>query len=182
MRDEKLDVNEGYRIRERFTVGECGFVLAERDTDVAGYVTWRYRADDPSNYFWGHYFNTKEAAYADYQERIEKEVVWVYVCTGKEPLLPSLCASVLQGSGNLIMIRRGETGFYPSPHNTGSEKDNRAAADRINKGLKVTKAQEAAMFAGSLFGWDGKAADPRNYNEDGKPKRSLARQKKHHER
>ena len=40
--------------------------------------------------------------------------------------------------------------------------------DTSNKRMGVTKAQEAAMLAGSLFGWDTPAARPKNYDENGK--------------
>ena len=43
----------------------------------------------------------------------------------------------------------------------------REAADRLNQKAGVTKAQEAAMLAGSMFGWAVPAADPKNYNESG---------------
>lgn len=33
----------------------------------------------------------------------------------------------------------------------------------------VTKAQTAAMLAGSLFGWEVAASDPKNYDEQGQP-------------
>lgn len=32
----------------------------------------------------------------------------------------------------------------------------------------VTKAQAAAMLAGSMFGWEVPAADPKNYDEQGR--------------
>ena len=33
----------------------------------------------------------------------------------------------------------------------------------------MTKAQTAAMLAGSMFGWEAPAADPKNYDEQGQP-------------
>ena len=43
------------------------------------------------------------------------------------------------------------------------------AADALNDAMRVTKAQSAAMLAGSMFGWDVPAADPKNYDENGHP-------------
>ena len=38
-----------------------------------------------------------------------------------------------------------------------------------NAKLGVSRAQEEAMKAGSMFGFQVPAADPRNYDADGKP-------------
>ena len=35
--------------------------------------------------------------------------------------------------------------------------------------MGVTKAQEAAMLAGSLKGWNTPEADPQNYDDNGTP-------------
>lgn len=48
------------------------------------------------------------------------------------------------------------------PGETGRE-----AADRLNQKASVTKAQEATMLAGSMFGWHTSAADPKNYDGQG---------------
>lgn len=80
--------------------------------------------------------------------------------------LPDYCHSVLPSTGELILIGRGTDGYMPSkeamPGETGRE-----AADRLNQKAGVTKAQEAAMLAGSMFGWHTPAADPKNYDEQG---------------
>ena len=74
---EKLK-NAGYTIIERFTVGEQGFALGHSDTAPAPYVTWQYRAAAPDHFFWGHYMNSKEAAYADYRSRISVEAIHLW--------------------------------------------------------------------------------------------------------
>ena len=42
-------------------------------------------------------------------------------------------------------------------------------ADSMNHKLGVTKGQAEAMKTGSMFGWKVPAADPKNYDENGKP-------------
>lgn len=83
--------------------------------------------------------------------------------------LPESCHSILPSNGELIAIRRGEKGYYPSGLSAEDEAENRAFADDHNAKNGVSKAQEAAMLAGSLFGWDTPAADPKNYDENGTP-------------
>ena len=51
----------------------------------------------------------------------------------------------------------------------GSKAENRALADEYNAKLGVSKAQEQAMSAGSMFGWQVPGADPKNYDESGQP-------------
>lgn len=85
--------------------------------------------------------------------------------------LPKRCYSILPGTGELITVKRGESGYYRCDFSTSSKEANRALADDFNKGLGVSKAQAAAMFHGSMFGWSVPAADPRNYGKDGKPLR-----------
>lgn len=49
--------------------------------------------------------------------------------------------------------------------------ESRALVEEYNRNLGVTKAQEAAMKAGSMFGFQVPAADPKNYDVDGKLKK-----------
>lgn len=72
--------------------------------------------------------------------------------------LPELCFGVLPTTKEVILIKRGESGyhrFFDGAH-TGKEE-----ARRLNKKWDVTPAQQRAMEHGSIFGWDTPAADPK---------------------
>lgn len=88
--------------------------------------------------------------------------------------LPPNCFSILPSSGELIVITRGEKGYLPSDMQIKG-KSNQEVAEIANHASGVTKAQEAAMLAGSMFGWQTPAADPKNYDEQGQPIRSKQR-------
>lgn len=81
--------------------------------------------------------------------------------------LPEMCYSVLESTGALIVIHRGEQGYYPAAGSVEGSAMNRWIADMRNKDLGVTKAQESAMSVGSLFGWHVPAANPEMYDEKG---------------
>ena len=68
--------------------------------------------------------------------------------------------------GELIRISRGTDGYMPANQKANGE-TGREAADKLNRREGITKAQEAAMLAGSMFGWQTPVADPNNYNEQG---------------
>lgn len=88
--------------------------------------------------------------------------------------LPPNCFSILPSSGELIVITRGEKGYLPSDMQIKG-KSNQEVAEIANHASGVTKAQEAAMLAGSMFGWQTPAADPKNYDEQGQPIRPKQR-------
>lgn len=83
--------------------------------------------------------------------------------------LPDKCYSTLIDTGLVVILKRGETGFYKTDIPFSSKKEAQALADEYNKKLGVTKAQAEAMKAGSMFGWACPAADPKNYDELGQP-------------
>lgn len=88
--------------------------------------------------------------------------------------LPARCYSVAESTGKLIIITKGKPGFTDVNDNRNTLEQNRKLADEHNAEMGVTKVQEQAMLAGSMFGWNVAAADPKNYNEQGKlihPKR-----------
>lgn len=81
--------------------------------------------------------------------------------------LPEVCYSLMPGTGELIIIKRGETGYYHCGLSCEDEAKNRRLADLLNGKMEVSKAQESAMLHGSMFGWNAAAADPDLYDENG---------------
>ena len=80
--------------------------------------------------------------------------------------LPEMCYSTLPTTGQLICIKRGETGYHPSEWDTGDKERNVELADQLNEHLGVDMWQRQAMEVGSLCGWDVPGADPAKYQED----------------
>ena len=90
--------------------------------------------------------------------------------------LPEKCFSVSSVTGEMIIVERGKKG-YSLTRTKAEGAAAREGVDAANKAMGVTKAQEAAMVAGSMFGWHTPAADPRNYDENG-----VAKKPKHRDR
>lgn len=82
--------------------------------------------------------------------------------------LPDICYATLPSTGDLIIITKGEPGFTNASSPYDSPEKNKELADGHNAEMGVSKAQAAAMLTGSMFGWDVPAADPKNYDDNGK--------------
>lgn len=81
--------------------------------------------------------------------------------------LPDCCYSVNKTTGEIIILKKGETGYYKTDISTTGREESRELADFQNSKLGVTKAQEAAMYWGSVYGFDTRGADPKQYDADG---------------
>ena len=166
-----VEKNAGYEITEKLTVGNAIFVLGRMDSQHGTkFVTWQARADDPTNYFWGHYIATYEDAREDLFERAlgESQQKNPNYHKRQAEKLPDICMSVLPSDGSLIVLTQKESGYKYSDISMPDAADNRCLAEYINKLLNVTPAQEAAMIAGAKHGWNTPAANPRNYDDNGK--------------
>ena len=72
-----------------------------------------------------------------------------------------MCFSTLASTGQLICVKRGENGYYPSDWDTGDKERNVELADELNENLGVSPVQRQAMEVGSMCGWDVPGADPK---------------------
>ena len=82
--------------------------------------------------------------------------------------LPETCFSTLPGTGELIILKSGETGYYHSEWNTGDPVKNQEIADFHNRKSGITPAQVQAMVIGSLCGFDAPGAKPQMYLDEAK--------------
>ena len=98
----------------------------------------------------------------DWSIQTEKELFAPRIAKG----LPELCFSTLLTTGQLICIKRGETGYYPSDWDTGDKEKNVELADQLNEEMGVTMWQRKAMEVGSMCGWDVPGADPKAYEQE----------------
>ena len=83
--------------------------------------------------------------------------------------LPEKCFSALESTGEIITVTKGEKGYTPTGQYPQEGVSPKEAAAALNDAAGITRAQEAAMVAGSMFGWDTSAADPKNYDSKGVP-------------
>lgn len=84
--------------------------------------------------------------------------------------LPETAYGVEPSSGNTIIIKRGERGYYDPGYGVQPE----GTVATLNTRMGVTPAQAAAMEFGSMFGWDVPGANVDSYDENGRFKRKGA--------
>jgi hypothetical protein len=79
--------------------------------------------------------------------------------------LPEFCYSTLPSNKEeMIIIKAGEKGYYRVDPLSDAYL---CSAERNNELIGVTKAQQKAMEAGSMFGWNVPASDPSRYDAEG---------------
>ena len=82
--------------------------------------------------------------------------------------LPEACFATLPGMGNLVILKRGETGYYRSDWETGNKAENKQIADLHNAASGINPAQVSAMQVGSMCGFHVPGADPQAYFDKAK--------------
>ncbi len=88
--------------------------------------------------------------------------------------LPEKCYVYVEFTDEIGLVERGEQGYSPANIKPEGNVSKKKGAEYLNDALGVSKAQAAAMNAGSLFGWDTKAADPANYDDMGVLQKATA--------
>ena len=148
--------------KELFRVPDGGNICVFTNGGTACDHTVRYIDDSHLELLdeWGKVYSIRE--FAEQVERTGSKVI---------PLrssLPEKCFSITPATDKIVIIVKGETVQHPVyiPIEGRTARESVTAENQI---IGVTRAQEAAMLAGSLFGWDTPAADPKNYDEQGQP-------------
>lgn len=67
------EINAGYVITDRLTVGKCEFVIGQSETAPDRFVTWRRNLGE-KEFYWGNYVGDRLTAVADLCRRAMQEV------------------------------------------------------------------------------------------------------------
>ena len=82
--------------------------------------------------------------------------------------LPDYCFSVDEETGKMIIIKKGETGYFNSDLESNDKIVSRMIAKNNNKKLGVSEMQEKCMIAGATLGWEKPEANPQIFCSDEK--------------
>ena len=108
----------------------------------------------------------KKAVLNKKETAIAQDLSLIHICSS----LPEHCYIYLPTTREIGIVKKGESGYYRSDLTPVYGEDGKQFVEELNQKGGITKAQEAAMLAGSMFGWQTPAADPRNYDEQGQPR------------
>ena len=81
--DEEKRINGGYEIIENCTVGRTELVIGHHPTAPNPYVCWYCK--NGTDYYWGHYCNSIEAAREKLNERYQTECNMPYNQSAPKP-------------------------------------------------------------------------------------------------
>ena len=70
------EINAGYVITDRLTVGKCEFVIGQSEAAPDRFVTWRRNLGE-KEFYWGNYVGDRLTAVADLCHRAMQEVEYL---------------------------------------------------------------------------------------------------------
>lgn len=91
--------------------------------------------------------------------------------------VPEYCYTVIGPSEEFAFLHRGKKGYSPIDTSLAGRPNVRDLANALNGQLGVSRAEERAMLAGSMYGWDSPLVDPNKYDENGIPKKPKSKTK-----
>lgn len=154
--------------KEKFRVADGDMVRITTSEGASLDRIARY-IDDCHAEIGGSFYHIRE--FAEWMRESNSKVIPL------RPGLPERCYAVLPSGDEIIIVKKGESGYYHTDKYGHDRAEALAIVDECNESGGVSKAQAAAMLAGSMFGWEVPAADPKNYDEQGQPIKP-----KHHDR
>lgn len=86
-------------------------------------------------------------------EKVAKPMRIAYMIEHPAETLPEICFTVLPGSGKLVCIERGESGYRNCQWSTNDCELNRKTANCCNEARGISREQEEAMVIGSMGKW-----------------------------
>lgn len=75
--------------------------------------------------------------------------------------LPEFCYAYNPVTGNGIIIKRGESGYYPVDYDCPP-----TVVKLLNERLGIDECMVEAMYSGSMWGWDVPAAFPQMWYDE----------------
>lgn len=131
---------------------DCATMALEKYEDMTGDYL------DPTQEEWSEILNALHPA--DAQNKTKEEKIMDTINR-----LPEFCYSVSETTGELIIIKRGESGYYSCSLSTDSAEKNKELMSFNNQKLGVEETVRRAMEFGSMFGWDCPGANPDSWTE-----------------
>lgn len=83
--------------------------------------------------------------------------------------LPDECYVYIETEAKIGIVRKGEKGYHLTDFEANEPDTAKELIKNLNAKNGIGQNQAEAMKAGSMFGWDTPAADPKNYDESGTP-------------
>ena len=77
--------------------------------------------------------------------------------------LPLFCYTTLRETGELVLIKQYEKGYFKTDYDSGDRNKNKEMEEFLNRKYGITPVQKEALHCGSLFGWHHSFTNPQGY-------------------